>query len=397
MKVAVLGGKLQGVEACYLAKKAGWEVVLVDKNPQAAASLLCDSFLSFDLLNKDKLRQVLRQVRFVVPALEDKLVLDTIYECARSVGVKVLYDQQAYALSSSKLESDKLFACLGIPAPKPWPDCRFPVTVKPSGASGSEGVYQVPTLGEFNKLLSKIDKQSEWVVQEFLAGPSYSVEVAGMNGEYRTFQVTELEMDKEYDCKRVLAPAVLSPEKVQELADCALVIARKLQLDGIMDVEVILHEDKLKVLEIDARLPSQTLITVYQSTNVNVLAMLWTGFGDSAEQKEFTTSTSRGVIYEHIKVSEHKLEISGEHIMGSVGPLRLETDFFGADEAITNYSSDKKEWVATLIMTGEDRSQALQHRQQVIRKIISSCGLKQYQDVTPPLLPNSVGYFLSKE
>ena len=32
MKAVVIGGKLQGVEAAYLAKKAGWEVVLIDKS-----------------------------------------------------------------------------------------------------------------------------------------------------------------------------------------------------------------------------------------------------------------------------------------------------------------------------------------------------------------------------
>ncbi|TWH46807.1 3-methylornithine--L-lysine ligase PylC [Sporomusa sp. KB1] len=392
MQVAVLGGKLQGVEACYLAKKAGWDVLLVDKNPEAPAVGLCDRFLSFDLLNKDKLAQVLREVQFIVPALENKLVLDAIYECAQAAGVKVLYDQQAYRLSASKLESDKLFAKLGIPAPKPWPDCQFPVTVKPSGASGSKGVYQVQTLSEFNELLQKINKQGEWVVQEFLAGPSYSIEIAGINNDYRTFQVTELEMDAGYDCKRVLAPAILAAEKIQQLADCALVIAKELQLNGIMDVEVILHEGKLKVLEIDARLPSQTLTAVFKSTGINVLEVLGTGFGNSKDEKEYTAMAARGVIYEHIKVGGGKVEVCGEHIMGDVGPLHLKTDFFGAEEAITNYHKDKQEWVATLMVTGENRDQALQCRKAVIKNIMNSCGLKQYQDLTPPLLPNTGKY-----
>ena len=31
MKLLVVGGKLQGTEACYLAAQAGWQTVLVDR------------------------------------------------------------------------------------------------------------------------------------------------------------------------------------------------------------------------------------------------------------------------------------------------------------------------------------------------------------------------------
>ncbi|BBB91284.1 3-methylornithine--L-lysine ligase PylC [Methylomusa anaerophila] len=383
MRIAVLGGKLQGVEACYLAKKAGWEVCLADKNPAAAATGLCDSFVEMDLLDKDKLTWLLRTVEFVVPALEDRRVLDTIYDCARAAGVRVLYDRDAYRLSASKLASDQLFARLGVPAPRPWPDCRFPVTVKPSGASGSEGVRQVQSPAELNQFLQSFGRQGEWVIQEFLDGPSYSIEIAGMAGEYRTFQVTELEMDAGYDCKRVLAPAILSPDKVQQLADCALVLARELQLDGIMDIEVILHDNALKVLEIDARLPSQTLTAVYHSTGVNVLELLGTGFAAGQQPKVLTTAAARGVVYEHIRVGGGQIEVCGEHIMGGVGPLFAAADFFGADEALTNFHPGRQEWVATLIVTGKTRRQVWQRRETVIRNIMQACGLAQYLDSAP--------------
>jgi len=37
MRVLVFGGRLQGIEAIYLCKKAGYENILVDKDPQAPA------------------------------------------------------------------------------------------------------------------------------------------------------------------------------------------------------------------------------------------------------------------------------------------------------------------------------------------------------------------------
>ncbi|MCE5284637.1 MAG: 3-methylornithine--L-lysine ligase PylC [Pelosinus sp.] len=395
MRVAVLGGKLQGVEACYLAQKAGWQVVLVDKKPDVPALGFCDEFFCFDLMEEDKLRSVLSQVDFAIPALEDKLVLDHIEAVGQAVGVRVMYDKASYELSSSKIASDKLFAELNIPAPRPWPDASFPLTVKPSDASGSEHVYRVRSAAELAALKNKLGEEGEWVIQEFLTGPSYSLEVIGCQGRYHVFQVTELEMDNVYDCKRVMAPAVLGQTKKNELHLCLLKLAGKLKLNGIMDIEVILHENKLKVLEIDARLPSQTLITVYQSTGINILEAVWQSFDNPAAFR--FPERPRGVIYEHVKVTAGKLEVWGEHIMGNVGRLHLKKGFFGADEAITNYDKRKKEWVATLIITADSLDMAWQKRTLVINAIMADCKLREYQDLTPPSLPNSAKRYMIRD
>jgi pyrrolysine biosynthesis protein PylC len=55
MRVAVAGGKLQGAEACYLARKAGWNVRLVDCRSDAIARGLCDEFVLSDLAREEDL------------------------------------------------------------------------------------------------------------------------------------------------------------------------------------------------------------------------------------------------------------------------------------------------------------------------------------------------------
>ncbi len=379
MLVAVMGGRLQGVEAVYLAQKAGWQVALVDRDPDAPAAGMCDNFLQFDFMEKDKLLGVCKEVQFVIPALENRAALESINQCALEAGVKIFYDPAAYALSSSKIKSDRLFADLGVPVPKPWPRCGFPVTFKPSGASGSESIYKVNSLRDFNELISRLGDAEDWVKQEYLQGPSYSIEVIGYNGHYHAFQVTELEMDARYDCKRVLAPAELSLEKIHEFEDYALKIARKLNLNGLMDVEVILHEEQLKVLEIDARLPSQTPTVVYKSTGVNLLENLWSG----CTGKHVAAGIPRGVVHEHIKVAGKRVEVGGEHMMAEAGRLSLYEDFFGAEEAISNFSADKDEWVATLIIAGKDRNEAWSKRCAVIRNIIKRHGINDCIDLYP--------------
>jgi pyrrolysine biosynthesis protein PylC len=65
------------------------------------------------------------------------------------------------------------------------------------------------------------------------------------------------------------------------------------------------------------------------------------------------------------------------------GPLHLEKDFFGADEALTNYSPGKADWVATLMMRGSDLEDALDSRRRIIRNIRDRSGVDSYSDEGP--------------
>jgi len=46
MQTVVVGGRLQGLEAVYLAKKAGWQVKLIDKSKNLPALNLAELLLS---------------------------------------------------------------------------------------------------------------------------------------------------------------------------------------------------------------------------------------------------------------------------------------------------------------------------------------------------------------
>lgn len=68
MRLAIIGGKLQGVEATYLAKKAGWEVILFDQREQAQAALLADLFC-FDIIkNSNQFISCLEGVDLINPS-----------------------------------------------------------------------------------------------------------------------------------------------------------------------------------------------------------------------------------------------------------------------------------------------------------------------------------------
>ncbi len=58
------------------------------------------------------------------------------------------------------------------------------------------------------------------------------------------------------------------------------------------------------------------------------------------------------------------------------GALDLLRDFFGADEAITNFGPQKSSWVATLIFSGVDRREACERRNRCIEEIVRRFGIR---------------------
>ena len=144
MRLAVVGGKLQGTEAAYLAGEAGYEVVLIDRRPGCPAAGLAGEVHVFDVTaDPARTRRVLLSCDAVLPACEDDRALEFLTSFVPMMGLPLLFDLGAYAVTQSKLRSNALFERLDVPRPLPWPRCGFPVVVKPSVGSGSTGVQLV--------------------------------------------------------------------------------------------------------------------------------------------------------------------------------------------------------------------------------------------------------------
>jgi pyrrolysine biosynthesis protein PylC len=368
--VGVVGGKLQGVEAAYLARKAGWEARIVDVEPRVPASVLGGSFLQVDVTREEDLGKALGDVDLVIPALEDAAALASLTRWSREADIPLAFDADAYAISSSKLRSARFFDEIGSPVPTAWPECGFPVLAKPDQGSGSKGVRVFRDLDALKSDFPSGPPASGWVLEEYLEGSQHSLEIVGRPGSYRALQVTDLYVDDDYDCKRVIAPSNLPPELVAEFEKSSLAIAEALELNGVMDVEAILSREELKILEIDARLPSQTPTAVYWSTGQNMVGLLGEIYAAPTGAAPPARAEARGAVYEHIHLSGDRLKVCGERIMVEHGPLELVTDFFGADEAITNFETGCDSWVATLIFGASGRREACEKRNRCLGEIV---------------------------
>lgn len=370
MRVAIIGGKLQGLETAYLALKAGMETVVIDKNVDAIAKNICHEFVCLDLLKKEqKLLEELKKADLIIPALENNEVLNALHDIAEEYELIVAFDWKSYHISSSKILSDKMMQDHNINTPKYYPCCDAPYIAKPSSESGSSGVQYFETAEALEDFIRDVSDKEKWVIQEYLSGRSYSLEVIGMPGNYRTYQVTEIIVDEGYDCKRVCAPCDISQTIKRQFINISSKIANILKLKGIMDVEIIIDDHGgIKILEIDARFPSQTPTVVYHSLGINLVEELGDVFINSSFKK-LELKDKKHVSYEHLLIEDGKIKVLGEHIMANAGPLNHMFNFCGSNEVLTNYEAGTKSWKGTFINIADTKTELEQKRKNMFEEI----------------------------
>ncbi|MDD1776088.1 MAG: 3-methylornithine--L-lysine ligase PylC [Candidatus Methanomethylicus sp.] len=386
MKLCIVGGKLQGLEAVYLAKKAGIEAVLIDMDPEPPAQGIADEFHCINVLHNAEVIEIIRGCDGILPANENRETLVFLEAIAGKMGIPYFQDNNAFWISSDKSKSKALFDSLQIPQPKHWPECGFPVIVKPAAMSGSVGIHKVKSRIELDKAVqevSLIDKKI--IIQKYIDGLALSLELISLNGNVVPLQITELEFDEEYGCKRVIAPDAASESSRRLFIEISKKIASGLKLKGLTDTQAIVDDKGVPlIIEINARLPSQTPTTVLHSSGINMVQLLADVYANN-KLPNLKAEPKKAVIFEHIKVAGNMISVKGEHIIGESKNLRLEKGFLGADEAITNLSKNDKVGVATLIIKEDSRDKAYVKLAKVIENIKSEFKLINYKDPVPQL------------
>ena len=385
MKIGIVGGALQGMEAVFLAKKAGYEAFVIDRKETAPALSLADSFEIVDVVKEtEKAKKLLLDCDAVIPANEEMDALVVLDKIMKGSEKPFLFDLNSYNISCSKEQSNKIMAGLDVPMPEPWPQCGFPAIVKPSSQSGSIGVNAVANENEMAKALDVVkDLNDTPIIQEFVSGKSVSIEVIGNGSSATSYITTEVVLDANYDCKMVVCePNILPEEDDKIFADIGKRVAEGIKLKGLMDVEAIYTAKGLRVLEIDARIPSQTPAAVWAATGINLLEeFVCSALGKSTGKK----SRNEYASYEHYFIDFRRITTCGEKVFGKVHKPRLEERFFGADEAITDYYPGR-EWCATIINSGSSSAEVLNKRKKFIRNVMEACEAYEYSDSSPKMI-----------
>ena len=381
-RIAVIGGALQGMECVLLCRRAGFESLVIDRRDSAPAISLADEYAVIDpTRDPDNTVKILEGCDAVIPACEELDLLDSLQGISQRAGIPLLFDPEAYRISCSKLRSNRIMTDCGIPVPLPWPECGFPVVVKPSSQSGSIGVTYADSGEAVEAGLRKIRELGDSpVIQEFVTGKSVSVEVVGNGKEYQSYLTTEVILDRNYDCKRVVCDgSILSEEQDVLFGEIGRKIASEINLRALMDVEAIVTSRGLRVLEIDARVPSQTPAAIEAATDVNILERLYS----SAIGKDFSCRPEEGSsVYCHLVYKDGILRTCGEKEFSKVRSPSF-GKLFGSDLSISDYSPGSDEWRATLIFTGKDRKEAESGFDSAVERIRDLCIVNGFSDESP--------------
>ena len=149
-----------------------------------------------------------------------------------------------------------------------------------------------------------------------------------------------------------------------------------------MDVEVMVRGLVPKVIEIDARLPSQTPTAVYHCCGVNMVQVL-VELAVEGREPRLDLTPKAGVVYQHVRVAQGAIDVVGEHVMSEARPLTRHTGFFGASEAITDLADAATEWSATLIIRRKDLPTARAAAATTLAAIAAAFALVQIEEASP--------------
>jgi len=341
--ICLIGGKLQGFEAAYLSKKAGIRVVLVDKNPQALIRNYADEFHCFDVIKEpEKLLDLSKKVNAILPVNENLACIEFLNSIKEKFSCPVLFDFGAYRISRDKKSSKDYFKSIGVPTPQDRPS-EPPYFVKPSCESSSVGARIIYDNEELGTL------ESDMLVEEYVEGEVVSLEVIGDGSNFAVVKETQVHIDETYDCHMV-TPLPANPFFRQ----ISHALAANLYLKGIMDVEAIFGPKGLKVIEIDARFPSQTPTVVYYSSGINLIELLFRAFNDGIEETG-SFPENKYCIYEHLMLGENGTLVPvGEQV------LSMGSDYgkFYEEPGIEIFLCKGENPVFTLIFWGKDREEA---------------------------------------
>ena len=290
--ICLVGGKLQGFEAAYLSKKAGMNVIVVDKNLQALIRNYADEFHCFDVTKEpEKLFEISKRVDALLPVNENLECIEFLSSVKDNFSCPVLFDFEAYWISRDKKKSKEYFASIGVPTPRDKP-LEPPYFVKPPCESSSVGARIIYDKGELK------DLEPGMLIEEYVEGEVVSLEVIGDGNRFAVVKETLIHIDRSYDCHMV-TPLPFDPS----FREISYALAANLSLKGIMDVEAISGPKGLKVIEIDARFPSQTPTAVYYSSGINLIELLFRAFGEGVKEIE-TLPENKYCIYEHLMLGE---------------------------------------------------------------------------------------------
>lgn len=149
---------------------------------------------------------------------------------------------------------------------------KHPLIIKPPISNGSKDVILVKSEHEFRKSMKTV--KLPVLIEEYLDGPQYLIEVIIHNGKKHVLGILEQEImnGDRFIVTGYQFPAVLKPEEEKKLFDEIEVIMNKINLsNGNCHLEMRLVKGEWKLIEINPRMSGGAMNRIiFEGTGVNM-------------------------------------------------------------------------------------------------------------------------------
>lgn len=211
------------------------------------------------------------QIDVLVPTVDDELlVLAADYERFTEAGIKLLMNPPSTLKGClDKLVLARLCAEKSL-VPRTelltsQTEAWFPAIVKPRSGSGSRGVKLVEEPAD----LVGVPLDGSYIIQEFLPGEEYSVDVL-VRGDGTVVAAVPRTRDKVDSGVAVASRTVLD----RTLIDAATTVAQVIGVRGVANVQLRRNaKGRAALLEVNPRLPGTLVLTAAAGANLAALAL----------------------------------------------------------------------------------------------------------------------------
>lgn len=269
--IAIIGASYLQLPIVLKAKEMGLRVICFMWDKEAVCKEYADKFYPLSVIEKEEILKVCQLEKIdAITSIASDLVVPTINYVADKMGL-VSNPMKYSDITTNKYLMRQCFADNNIPSPKfaiademnTHSICgfHFPLIVKPTDRSGSQGVEKVLDFVMLDRAIARaksISFEKRAIVEEFITGREISIESISYQGKHYILQIT--------DKVTTGAPYFVELEHHQPSSLSALVKEQMKQivlkaLDALHIVNGASHSElkitennEIKVIEIGARM-----------------------------------------------------------------------------------------------------------------------------------------------
>ena len=290
-KLLIIGASILQLPAIKKAKELGYYVGVADYNPEAVGISFADEYFNVSTIDIDGVVEAAKRFRpnGIMTLATDMPIRAIVKACEICSLPGISFDTAIKA--TDKGEMIKAFEANGVEHPwykiaenkisfnKLKEQITYPCIMKPTDNAGSRGVVLVHNLKELEDAYDYSQHESRGgavIIEEYLQGPEFSVEIMVVDGEPHVLQITDkittgaphfVEMGHSQ-------PSIQNEKNKEKIKDLACRAVKAVGINiGPAHVEMILTENGPKMVELGARMGGDCITThlIPLSTGIDMI------------------------------------------------------------------------------------------------------------------------------